>query len=132
MFGPSVQCRFRCDYFPFVEPGVDMSRSPAIVCDGARLPRLQAEPAGSRSWARAWSTRGARDGRLRPERLTGFAFGMGAERIAMLKYGIDDIRLFYGNDLRFLEQFHMKVRSAELAARVRRRSTCRSTSWPTG
>jgi phenylalanyl-tRNA synthetase alpha chain len=41
-----------------------------------------------------------------PERVSGFAFGMGPERIAMVKYGIDDIRLFYGNDLRFLEQFH--------------------------
>jgi phenylalanyl-tRNA synthetase alpha chain len=40
-----------------------------------------------------------------PEAYTGFAFGMGAERLAMLKYGIDDIRLFYENDLRFLQQF---------------------------
>jgi phenylalanyl-tRNA synthetase alpha chain len=40
-----------------------------------------------------------------PEVYTGFAFGMGAERLAMLKYGIDDIRLFYENDLRFLQQF---------------------------
>jgi phenylalanyl-tRNA synthetase alpha chain len=40
-----------------------------------------------------------------PEEFTGFAFGMGAERLAMLKYGIDDIRLFYENDLRFLQQF---------------------------
>ena len=40
-----------------------------------------------------------------PERYTGFAFGMGIERVAMLKYGVDDIRLFYENDLRFLEQF---------------------------
>jgi phenylalanyl-tRNA synthetase alpha chain len=40
-----------------------------------------------------------------PEEYTGFAFGMGAERLAMLKYGIDDIRLFYENDLRFLQQF---------------------------
>ena len=45
-----------------------------------------------------------------PERVTGFAFGMGIERVAMLKYGVDDIRLFYENDLRFLEQFpRMKV-----------------------
>ena len=43
--------------------------------------------------------------RLRPGALTGFAFGMGIERLAMLKYGVDDIRLFYENDLRFLEQF---------------------------
>ena len=40
-----------------------------------------------------------------PDRVTGFAFGMGIERVAMLKYGVDDIRLFYENDLRFLEQF---------------------------
>jgi len=40
-----------------------------------------------------------------PEQVTGFAFGMGMERVAMLKYGVDDIRLFYENDLRFLEQF---------------------------
>jgi phenylalanyl-tRNA synthetase alpha chain len=40
-----------------------------------------------------------------PEKYTGFAFGMGVERIAMLKYGIDDIRLFFDNDLRFLKQF---------------------------
>jgi phenylalanyl-tRNA synthetase alpha chain len=40
-----------------------------------------------------------------PERYTGFAFGMGPERVAMIKYGIEDIRLFYGNDLRFLQQF---------------------------
>ena len=40
-----------------------------------------------------------------PEKVTGFAFGLGIERVAMLKYGVDDIRLFYENDLRFLEQF---------------------------
>jgi phenylalanyl-tRNA synthetase alpha chain len=40
-----------------------------------------------------------------PEKVTGFAFGLGMERVAMLKYGVDDIRLFYENDLRFLEQF---------------------------
>ena len=40
-----------------------------------------------------------------PEQVTGFAFGMGMERVAMLKYGVDDIRMFYENDLRFLEQF---------------------------
>ena len=47
-----------------------------------------------------------RNGGYDPERFSGFAFGMGPERIAMVKYQIDDIRLFYGNDLRFLEQFH--------------------------
>ena len=101
---PNVRTRFRCDYFPFVEPGVDMSIS-CHVCDGGAAGSARA-PAGSRSWARAWSTRAccATVG-YDPERYTGFAFGMGPERIAMVKYGIHDIRLFYGNDLRFLEQF---------------------------
>ena len=51
------------------------------------------------------ASRRVRGGRLRPERYTGFAFGMGIERIALLKWGVEDIRLFYENDLRFLEQF---------------------------
>ena len=57
-----------------------------------------------------------------PERIQGFAFGMGVERIAMLKHGVPDLRLFYDNDLRFLEQFGMK-RPAQLAARVRHART---------
>ena len=70
------------------------------------LPGVQARPAGSRSWAAAWSTRrsSARSG-IDPERYLGYAFGMGVERLAMLRYGIDDIRLYFENDLRFLRQF---------------------------
>ena len=56
-----------------------------------------------------------------PERYTGFAFGMGIERLAMLKYGVDDIRLFYENDLRFLEQFPACEDPRFLAPRLRRR-----------
>ena len=105
MFWPDVQCRFRCDYFPFVEPGMDMSitchvcrGSGCRVCKGTGWIELLGAGMVHPSVLRC--------GGYDPERVSGFAFGMGPERIAMVKYGIDDIRLFYGNDLRFLEQFH--------------------------
>jgi len=96
MFGARVQTRFRCDYFPFVEPGVDMSISSPDLHGGAWLEIMGAGMVHPRVLEMAGYD---------PQRYTGFAFGMGPERIAMLKYGISDIRLFYGNDLRFLEQF---------------------------
>ncbi len=104
MFWPDVQCRFRCDYFPFVEPGLEM----AIQCHVCRGSGCRVCKGGG--WIELLGAGMVHPHVLRaagydPERLTGFAFGMGPERIAMVKYGIDDIRLFYGNDLRFLEQF---------------------------
>ena len=104
VFGQERRVRFRCDYFPFVEPGVDMSID-CFACagDGCRI-------CGETGWIEIMGA-----GMVHPKVLegvgydpniyTGFAFGMGPERIAMLKYGIDDIRLFYANDLRFLSQF---------------------------
>ena len=104
IFGEERRIRFRCDYFPFVEPGVDM----AIDCfacggEGCRI-------CSNTGWIEIMGA-----GMVHPKVLegvdydptiyTGFAFGMGVERIAMLKYGIEDIRLFYSNDLRFLRQF---------------------------
>ena len=71
----------------------------------ARAARCASGPAGSRSWQRHGASGGVRSGRLRPGALHGFAFGMGIERVALLKWGVEDIRLFYENDLRFLEQF---------------------------
>ena len=107
MFGAQRQVRFRCDYFPFVEPGVDMSID-CFACDGrgdadCRICR------GS-GWIEIMGAGMVHPNVLRgvgydPDVYTGFAFGMGPERIAMLKYGIDDVRLFYGNDIRFLRQF---------------------------
>ena len=92
IFGTQRKIRFRCDYFPFVEPGVDVSvdwngRWVEIMGAGMVHPKVL-EGVGYDS-----------------SKYTGFAFGMGPERIAMLKYNIEDIRHFFSNDLRFLSQF---------------------------
>jgi len=104
MFGLQRRVRFRCDYFPFVEPGADMSMD-CPLCEGQ----------GCRSCNNSGWIEILGAGMVHPEvlanvgydaeRYTGFAFGMGVERIAKVRHGIDDIRLFYANDLRFLEQF---------------------------
>ena len=92
IFGTQRKIRFRCDYFPFVEPGVDVSvdwdgRWVEIMGAGMVHPKVL-EGVGYDS-----------------SKYTGFAFGMGPERIAMLRYNIEDIRHFFSNDLRFLSQF---------------------------
>jgi len=104
VFGAERRTRFRVDFFPFVEPGAEMAID-CHVCHGAGC-RLCKHT----GWLEIMGA-----GMVHPRVLegvgydsstyTGFAFGMGAERIAMLKYGIDDIRTFYANDLRFLRQF---------------------------
>jgi len=104
LFGEDRKVRFRCDYFPFVEPGVEMAID-CIVCGGTGC-RL----CGSSGWIEILGAGMVHPDVLRrvnydPDIYTGFAFGLGVERIPMLRYGIDDIRLFYGNDLRFLRQF---------------------------
>ncbi len=104
LFGADRKARFRCDYFPFVEPGVEMAID-CFVCQGAGC-RL----CGHSGWIEILGAGMVHPEVLRrvdydPEVYTGFAFGMGVERIPLLKYGIDDIRHFYSNDLRFLRQF---------------------------
>ncbi len=104
VFGPERRTRFRVDFFPFVEPGAEM----AIDCHGCR-------GAGCRmckntGWIEILGAGMVHPRVLEgvgydPARYTGFAFGLGPERVAMLKYGIEDIRLFKLNDLRFLRQF---------------------------
>lgn len=104
LFGPERRIRFRCDYFPYVEPGLDTAVS-CMLCAGAgcRLCKgtgwLEAIPGGM------VHPQVLRNCGIDPDRYTGFAFGAGPDRIAALKYGVDDIRQFYGNDLRFLTQF---------------------------
>lgn len=96
--------RFRPSYFPFTEPSAEMDIQ-CIMCAGAgcRVCSYEGwlEILGSGMVHPTVLTNVDYD----PERWTGFAFGMGVERIAMLRYGIDDIRLFFENDLRFLRQF---------------------------
>jgi phenylalanyl-tRNA synthetase alpha chain len=103
-FGPERRVRFRPDFFPFVEPGVEMAIECA-VCHGGGC-RL----CGESGWLEILGAGMThpdvlRRGGIDPDVYTSFAFGMGLERLPMLRYGIDDMRLFYTNDLRFLRQF---------------------------
>lgn len=99
VFGEDVKMRFRPSFFPFTEPSaeVDVWWEDASLPDGGRWLEIlgcgMVDPNVFESVD------------VDPERYTGYAFGMGVERIAMLRYGIDDIRVFYENDIRFLEQF---------------------------
>lgn len=110
LFGSSVKTRFYPSFFPFTEPSADVQIS-CIFCggkgyrDGSRCPNCKAS-----GWIELLGC-----GMVDPNvfgfvdydstRVSGFAFGMGVERIAILKYGVDDIQLFYQGDVRFLEQF---------------------------
>ena len=104
MFGPDVNIRLRPDYFPFTEPSAELSVS-CFSCnqEGCRL-------CSHSGWLELGGCGMVHPNVLEnvgydPEEVSGFAFGMGAERLAMQKFGIPDIRLFYENDLRFLRQF---------------------------
>ncbi len=96
MFGPDVRVRFRPDFFPFVEPGVDYAISTPKLF-GGRWVELGGAGLIHPNILRAYG--------INPDIYSGFAFGLGVERIPMMAYGVDDLRLFLENDLRFLEQF---------------------------
>jgi|SRR3989339_944649 len=104
MFGRKRNVRFRPSFFPFTEPSAEVDVE-CVMCDGQGCRLCKGT-----GWLEILGSglidpnvfRGVK---IDPEKYSGFAFGMGIERIAMLKYGIDNIRLFYENDLRFLEQF---------------------------
>ena len=100
MFGPEVTVRFRPDFFPFVEPGVDYAiSSPKLF--GGKWVELGGAGLIHPNILEAHG--------IDPERYSGFAFGLGVERIPMMAYGVDDLRLFLENDLRFLEQFRAEM-----------------------
>ena len=109
-FGERVLTRFRPSYFPFVEPGAEMDISCAI-CGGHRRKSGSACPVCKGSgWLEMLGAGMVHPNVFRsvgydPEAVTGYAFGMGIERIAMVRYGINDMRLFYENHLDFLGQF---------------------------
>jgi phenylalanyl-tRNA synthetase alpha chain len=96
MFGPEVKVRFRPDFFPFVEPGVDYAISTPKLF-GGRWVELGGAGLVHPNILERYG--------IDTERYSGFAFGLGVERIPMMSYGVDDLRLFLENDLRFLEQF---------------------------
>ncbi len=111
MFGDDTRVRFRPSFFPFTEPSAEVDIS-CVICRGSRaLPG--GEPCRvckATGWLEILGSGLIHPEVFRavgydPEQVSGFAFGMGVERMAMLKYGITDIRLFYQNDLRFLRQF---------------------------
>ncbi|MDQ3704637.1 MAG: phenylalanine--tRNA ligase subunit alpha [Chloroflexota bacterium] len=104
IFGSNRKVRFRCDYFPYVEPGVDLAID-CINCDGSGCRSCKYTGWLEILGAGMIHPQVLINGGVDPEDYSGFAFGAGFERIAMLRHGIDDIRLFYGNDLRFLQQF---------------------------
>ena len=104
MFGAGRRVRFRASHFPFTEPSAEVDMD-CILCEGkgCRVCKYT-------GWLEIMGCGMVhpvvlRNGGYDPDLYSGFAFGMGPERIAMLKYGIKDIRYFWGNDLRFLEQF---------------------------
>ncbi|SPF48042.1 phenylalanine tRNA synthetase, alpha subunit [Syntrophobacter sp. SbD1] len=104
MFGPEVGLRFRPSFFPFTEPSAEVDIE-CVICRGSGCRVCKGT-----GWLEILGS-GMVDPEVYkhvgydPEEVTGFAFGMGIERIAMLKFGIDDLRLFFENDLRFLAQF---------------------------
>jgi len=103
-FGKPLKTRFRPDFFPFTEPSAELD-SECPFCSGSGC-----RTCGNKGWLELLGCGMVDPNVLKglnidPEVWNGFAFGMGVERLAMLKYGVTDIRHFYNNDVRFLEQF---------------------------
>jgi phenylalanyl-tRNA synthetase alpha chain len=104
VFGEKTALRFRPSFFPFTEPSAEVDIR-CVMCDGSGC-----RVCGQSGWLEILGS-GMVDPEVfknvgyDPDEFTGFAFGLGLERIAMLKFGISDIRLFFENDMRFLEQF---------------------------
>jgi phenylalanyl-tRNA synthetase alpha chain len=103
-YGSSIRTRFRPSYFPFTEPSAEMDIS-CFACGGSGCSLCKYS-----GWMEILGAGMVHPNvftavGIDPERFSGFAFGMGIERLAMIKYGVDDLRSFYENDLRFLRQF---------------------------
>ena len=103
-FGREAKLRFRPSFFPFTEPSTEVDLS-CLLCGGSGCQLCKYEGWLEILGAGMIDPEVFRAVNYDPELITGFAFGMGIERIALLKYRIDDIRLFFENDLRFLAQF---------------------------
>jgi phenylalanyl-tRNA synthetase alpha chain len=113
LFGSSVKTQFRPSFFPFTEPSAEMMVT-CFICGGSgKRGSEPCRPCKTTGWIEILGC-GMVDPNVfefvkhngyDPKRVSGFAFGMGADRIAILKYGVDDIQLFFQGDVRFLEQF---------------------------
>jgi phenylalanyl-tRNA synthetase alpha chain len=103
MYGEGREARFRKSYFPFTEPSVELDIS-CVLCDGKGCPVCKYTGWLEIMGAGMVQPRVLENGGYDPSEFSGFAFGMGPERIALMKYGIDDIRYFYSNDMRLLER----------------------------
>ncbi len=110
LFGSSVKTSFRPSFFPFTEPSAEMMVS-CFICGGSGQRGSEpCRPCKQTGWIEILGC-GMVDPNVYgfvdydPKKVSGFAFGMGADRIAILKYGVDDIQLFFNGDVRFLEQF---------------------------
>jgi phenylalanyl-tRNA synthetase alpha chain len=104
LFGAERQVKIRSSYFPFTEPSIEVDMD-CIVCAGKGCSLCKRSGWLEIMGAGMVHPVVLKNGGYDPERFSGFAFGMGPQRITMLKYAIDDIRQFWGNDLRFLQQF---------------------------
>jgi phenylalanyl-tRNA synthetase alpha chain len=113
LFGSSVKTQFRPSFFPFTEPSAEMMVS-CFICGGSGKRGAEpCRPCKQTGWIEILGCgmvdpnvfEFVKENGYDPKQVSGFAFGMGADRIAILKYGVDDIQLFFQGDVRFLEQF---------------------------
>ena len=104
IFKQEVEIRVRPGYFPFVEPGLEVDVK-CTICAGAGCASCKHSGWSEMIGAGTVHPNVLRAGNIDPDKFSGFAFGMGVDRLVMMKYGINDIRLFHGGDLRFLNQF---------------------------
>ena len=113
LFGSSVKTSFRPSFFPFTEPSAEMLVS-CFICGGSgKRGSEPCRPCKTTGWIEILGCgmvdpnvfEFVKDNGYDPKKVSGFAFGMGADRVAILKYGVDDIQLFFQGDVRFLEQF---------------------------
>jgi len=113
LFGSSVKTHFRPSFFPFTEPSAEMMVS-CFICGGSgKRGSEPCRPCKTTGWIEILGCgmvdpnvfEFVKDNGYDPHKVSGFAFGMGADRVAILKYGVDDIQLFFNGDVRFLEQF---------------------------
>lgn len=104
ILGPDFKTRIRPGYFPFVEPGLEVDLS-CVLCKGAGCRVCKQTGWVEFCGAGMVHPHVLKAGGVDPSKYSGFAFGFGVERLAMMRYGVDDIRLFHSSDLRFLRQF---------------------------